>query len=234
MLNSFLLIGQSNMAGRGQIGDVEPIDNNEIYMFRDGEWATAKEPLHTDPLGLAGIGLGMSFADALQKKYHKPIGLIPCAVGGSSLSQWQKGETLYVNALEQASQALKSSNLKGILWHQGETDSDQLASAQTYRNRFLVFIDSLQEDLGISKTPIILGELGEFLQQYEECTYYETINDVLKEITNTHSLFSFVPSTGLTHKGDFLHFDSCSLREFGSRFAHVWEIASQRLGVSLD
>lgn len=220
------------MAGRGQIGEVEPIVNNEVYMFRDGEWATAKEPLHTDPLGLAGIGLGMSFADALQKKYHKPIGLIPYAVGGSSLSQWQKGEPLYVNALEQASQALKSSHLKGILWHQGETDSLDLA--QTYKDRFMSFMESLQEDLGVSKTPIILGELGEFLQQFEECTYYEMINNVLKEITNTHSLFSFVPSTGLNHKGDLLHFDSHSLREFGNRFAGVWDLCSQKWGVSLD
>ena len=72
MINSFLLIGQSNMAGRGELSEVEPIENKEVLVFKNGEWVTAKEPMHSDNPSLAGIGLGMSFADRLQKKFRKP------------------------------------------------------------------------------------------------------------------------------------------------------------------
>ena len=40
----FLLIGQSNMAGRGPIDTVEPIEHPHIHMFRDGQWVPAAEP----------------------------------------------------------------------------------------------------------------------------------------------------------------------------------------------
>ena len=37
-ITSFLLIGQSNMAGRGEFADVEPIQNENCYMLRMGRW----------------------------------------------------------------------------------------------------------------------------------------------------------------------------------------------------
>ena len=38
MIHSFLLIGQSNMAGRGDIGDVAPIANPSLRVLRNGRW----------------------------------------------------------------------------------------------------------------------------------------------------------------------------------------------------
>jgi len=38
MMHSFLLIGQSNMAGRGKKEEVEPIPNTGIYVMRNGRW----------------------------------------------------------------------------------------------------------------------------------------------------------------------------------------------------
>jgi hypothetical protein len=92
---------------------------------------------------------------------------------------------------------------------------------------------SLQDDLRLSKTPIVLGELGDFLEQYEACTYHRMINDALRDIAREHDTFSFVQSTGLAHKGDLLHFNSTSLRELGQRYADAdaWESNSQTLGI---
>lgn len=106
MLNSFLLIGQSNMAGRGPLNEVEPIINHEILMFRSGQWRVAEEPVHNDKPDLAGVGLCMSFAETLQKRFNKQIGLIPGAVGGTSLDEWQKGGELYSNAVNETLKAL--------------------------------------------------------------------------------------------------------------------------------
>ena len=43
---SFLLIGQSNMAGRGYLHEVEPIKNENIYVLRNGRWVKMFTPLH--------------------------------------------------------------------------------------------------------------------------------------------------------------------------------------------
>ena len=235
MINSFLLIGQSNMAGRGSLQEVDPIKNKDIYMFRDSQWVTAKEPLHTDKPTLAGIGLGMSFAETLQRKLERKIGLIPCAFGGTSLSEWQKGGRLYSNAVTETIEALKNSSLKGILWHQGESDADSLETAESYKERFMPFIDSLLTDIGISNIPIILGELGEFLvKNGDGCLYSHIVNEQLKDICSGDKYFAFVSAKGLTDNGDFLHFNAKSLREFGIRYAKVWEECSQQMGNALE
>ena len=38
MIHSFLMIGQSNMAGRGFASEVEPIQNEHIKVLRNGRW----------------------------------------------------------------------------------------------------------------------------------------------------------------------------------------------------
>lgn len=77
-----LLIGQSNMAGRGLPNEVDPIADGRIETFRDGQWQTAVEPLHNDK-ETAGIGLSMSCASAyLEALPQARIGLVPAAFIG--------------------------------------------------------------------------------------------------------------------------------------------------------
>jgi hypothetical protein len=45
----FLLAGQSNMAGRGEVTPADTIGNAHILRLnRDGEWEIAKDPIHFD------------------------------------------------------------------------------------------------------------------------------------------------------------------------------------------
>ena len=223
------------MAGRGSLLEVAPIKNKDIFMFRDFQWVAAKEPLHTDKPTLAGVGLGMSFAETLQRIFDCKIGLIPCAFGGTSLSELQKGGRLYSNAVTETIEALKNSRLKGILWHQGESDADCLETVESYKDRFMPFIDSLLNDIGISHVPIILGELGEFLVEYgDKCSYSHMVNEQLKDICSGNKYFASVSAKGLMDNGDFLHFNAKSLREFGIRYANVWEECSQHMGDALE
>ena len=43
-ITSFLMIGQSNMAGRGEIGAVEPIKDPDCFMLRMGRWKKCRNP----------------------------------------------------------------------------------------------------------------------------------------------------------------------------------------------
>jgi len=234
MINSFLLIGQSNMAGRGIVTEVAPIINENVFSFKSGQWVTATEPLHNDKPGLAGIGPGVSFADHLQRKYDKTIGLIPCALGGTAIMEWQKGGSLYNNAVEQTMEAVLTSKLKGILWHQGESDTHTLSDAQLYKDRFETFLADLLRDIGDLNIPIILGQLGEFLKDNPTHQNYEVVNKSLLEIAGSKACYGFVTTEGLNHRGDLLHFDSVSQRELGIRYAKSYDECSRRLGISLE
>ncbi len=163
----YLLIGQSNMAGRGKQDPAYRVSNERILTFSAKEkWGPATEPLHFDRLALAGqtTGLGMSFARAMaDADTNVVIGLIPCAVGGTPLSRWMKSGDLYTQAVHRAGLAMKDGTLKGILWHQGENDALTRQTADSYGARLAEMIDALRKDLGAGQTPFVAGELGGFL-----------------------------------------------------------------------
>lgn len=229
-LKVFLLAGQSNMAGRGDLDDIEPIRNPNILMFRDGEWLEAEEPLHTDKPDIAGVGLAMSFAATLIERHPKArIGLIPAAVGGTPLERWMPGADLYERAVSMTRDALDDYELGGILWHQGEADSGLRHRAASYGERFSRMIESIRSELNAEGAPVVAGELGRFLANYGGLDYYEMVNQALLDCVGRIPLYGAASSEGLNDKGDFVHFDAKSLREFGGRYAEVYCRISESL-----
>ena len=102
-MKSFLLIGQSNMAGRGDFSEVPEIINNKCFMMRNGRWVHMREPINPDrsifSFYHSGVGLSASFADKYARHFDEEVGLIPCADGGTSLCEWMPGEILFDNAV---------------------------------------------------------------------------------------------------------------------------------------
>ncbi len=218
-IHSFLLIGQSNMAGRGIASQVEPIRNWHIKLMKNGIWRTAFVPYHWDD-STAGICLAESFADSYQKDHPEvQAGLIPCAEGGTCLDQWMPGQPLFESALLQGKLAKESSELKGILWHQGEADckKDRYPYYEEKCTRILMaFREALGEDL-----PVIVGGLGEYLARCpldEELKNYTHVNKALQAMAAKNNGFAFVSAQGLTPNEDILHMDAPSLRTFGQRY----------------
>jgi hypothetical protein len=219
-LNIFLLIGQSNMAGRGRLDEVPTLRDPQVSMFRYGRWTVAEEPLHTDKPDIAGVGLGMSFA--IELLAHNPgtsIGLVPCAVGGTPLSRWMPEADLYENAVSVTRLALPKGTLSGILWHQGERDSRNPDDANSYGKRFQQMVVRMQMDLSAAHVPVVAGELGSFLQDRDEAQSFTVVNQQLWELERSLPVYGCVSSKGLSDNGDKLHFNAESLREFGRRYA---------------
>ncbi|MFH6943535.1 sialate O-acetylesterase [Flavobacterium aquidurense] len=220
MINSFLLVGQSNMAGRGYVKDVKQIFDEQIKMLVNGCWQTMTEPINFDR-PTSGIGLAASFAGAWRlKNYHRQIGLVPCADGGSSLEDWSVGGALFENAVFQAKAAQRTSKLSGILWHQGENDSFAGRSAEYY-NKLAVIVAAFRNELGVPEIPFIAGGLGDFLSDGRYATYFTEFNEVnqaLQKLADTKPNFYFVSAKGLTANQDGLHFDAVSQRKFGIRY----------------
>src|SRR5262245_33767010 len=62
----YLLIGQSNMAGRGTVEEQDKRPHPRVLMFtKENTWAPAVDPLHFDKPAAAGVGLGSSFGRAM-------------------------------------------------------------------------------------------------------------------------------------------------------------------------
>lgn len=221
MIHSFLMIGQSNMSGRGFLEDVPSICDEKIKMLRNGRWQIMTEPVNYDR-STSGIGLAASFASAW-RLYHNQeddIALIPCADGGSSLDDWEIGGALLSNAISQAKAAQKISTLDGILWHQGENDSLGHRHIQ-YQDKLEKTINYLRKELNVPHIPLIIGGLGDFLGNGLYGKYFNEhhyINESLQKFTNTQDNCYFVSAEGLTANPDGVHFDAISQRRFGVRY----------------
>jgi hypothetical protein len=209
----FLLIGQSNMAGRGKLEAREEATNPRIFMLtKEREWVLAKDPLHFDK-PVAGVGPGLEFARTLvSADPNITVGLIPCAVGGTSLDKWKVGGELYAAAVARTREAMKCGKLAGILWHQGESDKTH-EQLMTYGDRFAAMIGQLRKDLDAGDVPVVMGELGRFRPAHTG------FNAALPDISRRVPLCTYVTSEDLADRGDRLHFDAPSQRIFGQRYA---------------
>lgn len=223
MMHSFLLIGQSNMAGRGRIQEAVPLDKKNISVLRNGRWRAMYRPVNPDRV-TAGVCLAESFAEAYVKSHQVKVGLIPCADGGTRLDQWLPGTRLFDNAVFQAKLAIRSSNLAGILWHQGESDAIE--------DRYLVHADKLQlilnamrRELEAYDVPVLLGGIGDFLSGYENNSHHQwpQINEAIQQVADRDPMYGFVSAQGLGHNGDSLHFNAEALHEFGLRYYREFE-----------
>lgn len=223
-ITSILMVGQSNMAGRGHIGEVDPIVNAGCYMLRMGRWQPMSEPINPDraifkPEMASGVGLAASFADDLQKHLDAPVGLIPCADGGTRISQWMPGEVLFDHAVMMTELALRTSKLGGIIWHQGESDCVH-GDIERYSRDLITMLTALRRRLNAEHLPLVLGELSlkTDRERHHLGDWPEKVNAALPDIVRALPNSALVSADGLCIQEDGIHFDARSLREMGHRY----------------
>jgi hypothetical protein len=224
-LRLFLLIGQSNMAGRGKVEPADQETHPRIFMLdKANAWVPARDPVHFDKPKVAGVGLCSEFARcAAAQDAGAKIGLIPCAFGGTSLDQWKPGGALYTNAVARTRAALANGKLQAILWHQGEADSSAAKTA-TYPARFAAMIAQLRRDLAAEQVPVLVGELGRF----EGKAGYLAFNAMLPQVTDAVPRCARVSSEGLGANPDNVHFNADALRAFGKRYFEAYRKLGER------
>lgn len=237
-LDLFLLMGQSNMKGRGIVPADQKLNPRIVSMqMKNDKWVVASDPLHTDGRvdrldgsSNAGVGPGLSFAQALAA--HEPdvmIGLIPCAVGGSKVAQWQKGgkRSLYDEALHRAKLALEQgppgkTRICGALWLQGESDTKENLYTK-YPTEFLKVVDTLRADLGLPELPFIACTIGSFIEGKGPYPHVKEINAILLDLPNQRPRTACVDARDLTGNiGDNLHYNTESQTAIGPRYAEKY------------
>lgn len=229
----YLLIGQSNMAGRGVVEPVDTIGHPRVLRLnKEGEWEIAKDPVHFDK-PVAGVGPGLTFGKTMADRDTSiVVGLIPCAVGGSGIDVWVAGAYYqptktypYDDALRRAEVAAKAGTLKGILWDQGESDSNPQKSA-VYGGKLLQLITRLRQQLGVADLPFVAALLPAYQASYTDASgkkignpSVETVNKAIRSLRCP--AYTFISSKGVTDIGDHTHLTAASQRIMGQRFARA-------------
>ncbi len=194
-----------------------------------GKWTTATPPLVRCQTGLGILDyFGRTMVQELPSGIK--IGIVPVAVPGGDIAlfdkvkynsyattapSWMKdvinsyGGNPYARLVEIGNLAQKEGVIKGILFHQGESNTNNTE----WKNKVANVVSNLKADLKLGDVPFLAGEL---LASKEACcgSHNVEVNKLPSVITNAH----VISSAGLLGT-DAAHFDSASYREFGKRYA---------------
>jgi hypothetical protein len=219
----FILAGQSNMAGRGFVEPRDTISDKKIMTINPkGEVVYGKEPFHFYEDEEQALDCGLSFGRTLIKSIPDSVSvlILPAAVGGSSLSQWlgdslHRGVYLLSNFQEKVEIGKRYGTVKGILWHQGESDANK-EGIKMYPERLSKLLRIFRSYVGNNSLPIVLGELGSFYRDQES---WGAINRCINNYAAKSSCTSTISTAGLPVKDDTVHFNGEAQRKMGQRFA---------------
>ena len=136
-LELFLLIGQSNMAGRATIEAADRDSLDRVFLFKGiegDEWEKAANPFNKyssirKDLKMQKLGPGYTFAREMAAlNPDRQFGMVVNAKGGTTLDEWLLGTHFYKEAVKRVKMAMAYGNLRGVVWHQGEGDINKTES----------------------------------------------------------------------------------------------------------
>ncbi|GMH17802.1 hypothetical protein Nepgr_019643 [Nepenthes gracilis] len=233
--NIFILAGQSNMAGRGGVvrnartgvaswdGVVPEICRSNPAILRlnaELDWVEAEEPLgqDIDVHTTCGVGPGMAFANTLLQMDPGigVVGLVPCAVGGTSITEWARGGSLYSRMVKRALASVQyGGRIQGVLWYQGESDTINREDADRYKGRLEKFFMELRDDLQSPALPIIQVAIASGMGPYVDTVRHAQLGiDLVNVLT--------VDAKGLPFEPDMLHLSTPAEARLGEMLAHYF------------
>ena len=244
----WVLAGQSNMEGVGDLVDVEP-PSPYVHSYQSREqWAVAEEPLHwlgesprvvhhrlwgldrvpdepdpRDPQRTKGAGLGLTFARLRHERTGVPVGLIPSAHGGTSMAQWDpalrdQGGASLYGATIERVRAV-GGRVAGVLWYQGESDANP-DDLPLYKERLTRLVAALRADLARPDLPIYYVQIGRFVEASASVAGWNGIREAQRTWAGTMPGTAMVSAIDLK-LDDLIHIGTQGLKRLGARLADV-------------
>lgn len=204
------------------------------YDRQMGHWYTAVPPICREGNNMGPVDFfGRKMIENLPSKYR--VGVINVSVAGAKIELWDKddykeyidnerdwmkaiveqyGGNPYKRLVEMAKLAQKDGVIKGILMHQGESNSED----PLWPERVKKIYDNLCHDLGLSPkdTPLLAGEL-KYAEEGGVCAAFNTdiMPNLPKVLPNAH----IISALGCESTGDQFHFNTEGMRLMGYRMA---------------
>ena len=227
----------------------------------------AEDPLHElrhpfqSTKGGTHIGLGLSFAKSMLEQTTQEIILVPAAWSATGFCRnefvdnigWNSSDSnesafaggqLYKRALARLALALTESNgiFRGILWHQGEADSNNAVCASSYANNLDALVRAVRTNAAVDRRgqsargpdvniPFVVGtmsrgndERGEFsvfgAEKQRVDAAHRTIENRVA-YTGVVNADDLVPPAYPCGNGSCVHFGAAAYREMGQRYADI-------------
>ncbi|XBI87754.1 hypothetical protein VPH35_025795 [Triticum aestivum] len=152
------------------------------------------------------------------------LGLVPCAVGGTRIWMWARGQPLYEAAVARARAAVAGGGgaLGAVLWFQGESDTVEVDDARAYGGNMERLVADLREDLGSPNLLVIQVGLAS-----GEGNYTDIVRDAQKSINLSNVIL--VDAMGLPLSDDQLHLSTEAQLRLGEMLAQAYlEFESSR------
>ena len=239
----FLCFGQSNMEGNAKFEPqdtsvdkrfqvLEAVDCANLGRTK-GHWYTAAPPLSRCKTGLTPADyFGRTLIANLPERVR--VGVINVSVGGCKIELFDKDNyqsyvataptwmtgmineydgNPYGRLVELAKMAQQDGVIKGILLHQGESNTNDTLWPQKVKKVY----DNLLNDLHLnaSKVPLLAGEVVHADQGGVCASMNNIIAKLPLAIPNAH----VISSSGCADAADNLHFTAEGYRELGRRYA---------------
>jgi hypothetical protein len=202
---------------------------------KKGNWYPAVPPLCRPSSGLSPADyFGRTMVSNLPP--HIRVGIVNVSIGGCKIElfgqdtyqayaatapKWMTntirlyGGNPYQHLVDMARLAQKDGVIKGILLHQGESNTND----KEWPNKVKGVYDNLLKDLNLKAetVPLLAGELLDAEQNGACASMNKIIDDLPKTIPSAH----IISSQGCTGFPDRLHFTPAGYRELGRRYAEA-------------
>lgn len=246
----WILAGQSNMEGVGNLQATPLPSNLVNMLDMTDVWGMARDPLHRLPdatdrvhwrtkdaqgnprrlegAELAqwianrkkGAGVGLPFALEMVRRTGVPVGLVPCAHGGTSMDQWSPalkergGDSLYGAMLRRFK--LSGGRVKGVLWYQGESDANPKA-APLFEEKFKSFVEAVRADFAQPALPFYYVQIGRHVSA-ADARVWNQVQDAQRRLE------AVIPNSGMVTCADCslddgIHVGTDDFRLLGRRMA---------------
>ncbi|KAJ2960732.1 hypothetical protein NQZ79_g3945 [Umbelopsis isabellina] len=171
-----------------------------------------------------GASPGIPFASMYDSALHVPVGLIPCAHGGTTMAQWsphyaELGQPSLYNAVIERVQSIGGA-VAGMLWYQGESDAMILEAAYQYKDNMTNFIQAIRRDLGHSELPIIYCQIGRCVSD-ETPVGWNVVRESQRQIAESNMKNVAMVSAIDTALDDWIHVSRSGLSTIGRRMAKL-------------
>lgn len=237
----WILGGQSNMQGCGAIEGAEQPDAMVRAFYMHDQWGVAQDPIHNicdavdqvhaDLCGGMlpgrsydrGVGPGVAFGKAMYEFTGVPQGVIACAHGGTSMSQWdpklkrRKGRSLYGATLRRFTK--NGGKVAGVVWYQGCSDTSP-DTAPLYTKRMKALVAAMRKDLGVADLPFAAVQIGRVCGVQEYNPYWNSVQDQERRLPDVIPHCAVVPAIDLP-LDDGIHLSGAGHNVLGKRLAQA-------------
>ncbi len=216
----YLIAGQSNAAGKAG-GILHEGVELGVMLLRDlRTWDIASAPF--SDYDDSRHNMFLHFAKILKKETGRPIGLIPAAMGGATLSRFVTEEN--GDLFQKMLSALKRQEIspKAVLWYQGCSDVAGVKSVEHYLERFAKFVQNVRKSLQNEHLPIYTFQLNrQILAEKDEKRDlgFDLIREAQRQAAKRISGVYVFPTIDGLSMSDFIHASRLSYVSFAERLA---------------